>query len=94
MRPHGFRDGVNSKNFQRLCDKIITLDLEGNRDVQWVASDDNVPYPHHDIKFTPDGNLIMVCNTIKKFDLSQFGLDTDADVWGDGFTIISPAAAM
>ena len=90
----GFRDGVNSKNFQRLCDKIYTLDLEGNRDVQWVASDDNVPYPHHDIKFTPDGNLIMVCNTTKKFDLSQFGLAADADVWGDGFTIISPAGEV
>lgn len=85
----GFRDGVNSKNFQRLADKIITLDLAGNREVNWIASDDNVPYPHHDIKYTPDGDLIMVCNTIKKFDLSQFELGDDTEVWGDGFTIIS-----
>ncbi|MDE7448590.1 MAG: aryl-sulfate sulfotransferase [Paramuribaculum sp.] len=92
----GFRDGVNSKNFQRLCDKIITVDLYGNREIQWVASDDNVPYPHHDIKFTPEGNLIMVCNTIKNFDLSSYvtnnnglALGEDEEVWGDGFTIIS-----
>jgi len=85
----GFRDGVNSKNFQRLCDKIITLDLEGNRDVQWIAADDNVPYPHHDIKFTPSGELIMVCNTIRKYDLTGYGLGEDTEVWGDGFTIIA-----
>ena len=90
----GFRDGVNSKNFQRLCDKIITLDLEGHRDVQWVAGPENVPYPHHDIKFTPDGNLIMVSNFIKKFDLTQFDLGADADVWGDGFSIITPGEDM
>lgn len=90
----GFRDGVNSKNFQRLCDKIITLDLEGHRDVQWIASDENVPYPHHDIKFTPDGNLIMVCNFIKKYDLTQFDLGADTEVWGDGFTIITPKSEV
>lgn len=85
----GFRDGVNSKNFQRLCDKIITLDLDGNREVEWVASDENVPYPHHDIKYTPSGDLIMVCNTKKEFDLSSFGLGVNDTVWGDGFTIIN-----
>lgn len=92
----GFRDGVNSKNFQRLCDKIITMDLEGNRQVDWVASDGNVPYPHHDIKFTPSGDLIMVSNFIQKFDLTGFGLESsddfdpaNADVWGDGFTVIT-----
>lgn len=89
----GFRDGVNSKNFQRLCDKIITLDLFGNRDVNWIASDDNVPYPHHDIKFTPDGNIIMVCNTIKEYDLTSFDI-SDTQVWGDGFTIISPQGVV
>ena len=85
----GFRDGVNSQNFQRLCDKIITLDLEGNRQVQWIASDENVPYPHHDIKFTPSGELIMVNNFIQKFDLTEFDLGSDTDVWGDGFSIIT-----
>lgn len=90
----GFRDGVNSRNFQRLCDKIITLDLEGNRDINWVASDANVPYPHHDIKFTPSGDLIMVSNFIKKFDLTQFDLGADTEVWGDGFTIITPGESV
>lgn len=85
----GFRDGVNSKNFQRLCDKIITMDLEGNRQIDWVASEENVPYPHHDIKFTPSGDLIMVSNFIQKFDLTEFDLGTDTDVWGDGFTVIT-----
>lgn len=90
----GFRDGVNSKNFQRLCDKIITLDLEGHRNVQWIASDENVPYPHHDIKFTPAGELIMVCNTVKQFDLTEFGLAADAEVWGDGFTVITSGGTV
>lgn len=82
----GFQD---QENFQRLCDRIITLDLEGNYYVDWVASADNVRYPHHDIRFTPDGDLIMVNNVIKDFDLTELGLGADTEVWGDGFTIIS-----
>lgn len=82
----GFRD---AENFQRLCDRIITLDLEGNRFIDWEASEANVPYPHHDIRFTPSGDLIMVCNFIKDFDLTELGLGADTEVWGDGFTIIS-----
>ncbi len=90
----GFRDGVNSKNFQRLATRIITVDLNGNRLVDWECSPSNVDYAHHDIKFTPDGNLIMVCNTIKKFDLTEFGLGNDTEVWGDGFAIITPEMEM
>lgn len=83
----GFREGSNSV-MQRLCDKIIVLDLEGNRYLEWVASADNVAYPHHDIKFLPTGDLILVNNVLKNFDLSSLGLSNNADVWGDGFTII------
>lgn len=71
----GFREGVNSKQFQRLCDKILVVNLDGERVIEWTASEENVPYPHHDIKIMPDGNLIFF-NAVEKDGL-----------WGDGFTI-------
>lgn len=90
----GFRDGQNSAHFQRLCDSIFTLDLEGNYDVKIRPDMDNVPYPHHDIRFLPDGNLIFVCNYIKNYDLTQFGLGEDVPVWGDGFAVMTPEGSV
>lgn len=84
----GFREGVNSKKFQRLCDKILVVDLDGNRILEWLASADNVPYPHHDIKLLPDGNLVIFNNVVKNFDLTSIGGDPDTPVWGEGFTVI------
>ncbi len=71
----GFRDGVNSKQFQRLCDRILVVNLDGKRIIDWTASAENVPYPHHDIKILPDGNILFF-NAVEKDGL-----------WGDGFTI-------
>lgn len=85
----GFREGVNSRQFQRLCDRILLVDLDGNRLIDWTASEDNVPYPHHDIKIMPDGNLIFFNAVVRNFDLSAIGGEADTPVWGDGFTILS-----
>lgn len=90
----GFRDGVSSKQFQRLCDKIIVTDLYGNRSVDWTASAENVAYPHHDIKIMPDGNLLLVNNVTRTFDLSSVGGAAGTEVYGDGFTVISPKGAV
>ena len=84
----GFREGVGSKQFQRLCDKIKLIDLDGNTLIDWVASEDNVPYPHHDIKIMPDGNLIFFNAALKEFDLTSIGGEDHVTVWGDGFTIL------
>lgn len=90
----GFREGVSSQKFQRLCDKIIEIDMLGNRLLEWTASEENVPYPHHDIKIMPDGNLLIFNAVVKKFDLSSIGGEADTDVWGDGFTIITPSGEV
>lgn len=83
----GFREGSSGK-FQRLCDKIIVLDLDGNRSIDWLASDDNVHYPHHEIRIMPDGNLIFFNAVLREFDLTSIGGEADTMVWGDGFTIL------
>ena len=85
----GFREGVGSRKFQRLCDRILLVNLEGERLIDWVASEENVPYPHHDIKLTKDGNLLIFNNVIRNFDLSPLGGNADEPVWGEGFTVIS-----
>ena len=86
----GFREGANSAKLQRLCDRIIAIDLEGNRLVKWTASDENVRYPHHDIKLMPDGNLLLFNNVVRTFDLSSLGGGTEVPVYGEGFTILTP----
>lgn len=90
----GFREGVNSKKFQRLCDKILVVDLDGNRILEWRASEDNVPYPHHDIKMLPDGNLVIFNNVVRYFDLTPIGGEPDTAVWGEGFTVIDRSSKV
>jgi len=85
----GFREGVGSKKFQRLCDRILVVNLEGTRLVDWLASEENVPYPHHDIKLTAEGDLLVFNNVIRNFDLTPLGGNADEPVWGEGFTVIT-----
>ena len=84
----GFREGFNRKQFQRLSDKIILIDLDGNRLIDWTESEENILYPHHDIKIMPDGNLLFFNAVLKDFDLTPIGGDAQVTVWGDGFTIL------
>lgn len=85
----GFRYGVNSPKFQRICSRIEVLDLEGNRLMDVDAGEDNVEYPHHDIKIMPDGNLLIFNNYVYDADLSSLGGSSDAKVYGEGFTVLS-----
>ena len=89
----GFREGVNSPKFQRLCDRIIVLDLMGHRSIDWLASEENVPYPHHDIRLMADGNLLIFNAVVKNFDLTSLEGGADVPLWGDGFTILDRTGA-
>ncbi len=77
----GFKEG-DDKAFQRLCAHTVVTDLDGNRLLYWTSGKGNIEYPHHEIKILPDGNLLYVNNVVKTFPIG--------DVYGDGFTVISP----
>lgn len=76
----GFKQGVGSKEFQRICDKIWLVNLNGDILIQTQAEQIGIPFPHHDIKITPEGNLIILNNIVKQF--------KGRNVYGEGFTII------
>jgi len=76
------------ESFYRLADKIILMDIFGNKMLDRSVSADWIAYPHHDIRRMPDGNLILVENAVDTFDLSAYGGSTKEPVWGDGYAII------
>ena len=83
----GFAD---EHNHDRLCAHIIRTDLDGNVLLNQTPSDRTVRYPHHDFRLLPDGNFIFVNNVVRTFDLSTIGGTAAQQVWGDGFTVLSP----
>lgn len=73
----------------RYGDKIITLSLDGKRLSEFKTSAENSEYPHHEIKLTPEGNIIAVEAVIEDVDL--YGTGTDIrDIWGDGYVVLTP----
>lgn len=72
----------------RLGDQIVLFDLFGKRILDRATSNDWIAYPHHDIRRMPNGDLILVENFVKTFDLSMYGGSTNEEVWGDGYTIM------
>ena len=81
------RDFVPNKS-DRFVDGIFSMDLYGNYDIQLSATEEPYKYSHHEFRMLPDGNLILVRNFIKEFDLSSFGLSKKANVYGDGYIVI------
>lgn len=84
----GFKYGVNSQKFQRVCSRIEVIDLEGNRLAKIDTGEGNIMYPHHDIRIMPDGNLLVLNNVVRNFDLTAVGGGKDVPVYGEGFTVM------
>lgn len=84
----GFKEGEDNEDFYRLAEDILISDLDGNRVFFRKANDGFVPYAHHEFKITEEGNLLILSNVIKEFDLTSLGADTPTtSVWGDGFYV-------
>lgn len=84
----GFKEGEDNEDFYRLAEDILISDLDGNKVFFRKASNSFVPYAHHEFKITEDGNLLILSNMIKEFDLTSLGADTSSTpVWGDGFYV-------
>lgn len=84
----GTKDNFEMDASLRFVDKIFTMDLEGKRYIQWRATNGPLKYPHHEMRFLPSGELLFMCNFIRKYDLSEFGLGSDTEVWGDGYVTV------
>lgn len=86
----GFKNSLSDVKSQRFCNKYVKIDLEGNILESWKSSESEIEFPHHDIKIMPDRNLMILHGVVKPFDLSSVGGSNPTDVYGDGFSIISP----
>lgn len=86
----GFRYGRGDEKYQRLSSRMEVIDLEGNRIVSRKTGEDNLMYPHHDIRIMPDGNLLLLNNVVKNVDLTALGGGAEVPVFGEGYTIMTP----
>lgn len=88
----GFKVG-SSGDFQRFARQIRCMDIFGNIKARWDVRDAeiDIPYPHHEIRVMPDGNIVVVCSYTREFDLSwRDGGKPGTVVYGDGYAIFSP----
>ena len=86
----GFKDAMYG-TFQRLTAGIRCIDLLGNEIHRWSIKDGeiDIPYAHHEIRRMPDGNIAVVSNFTKEFDLSSIGGSQNELVYADGYTIFN-----
>jgi len=80
----------SSGPFQRMCTKIVVMDLEGNRSIDIASAQENIEWPHHEIKRMPDGNIAILHGVTKVFDLTTIGGEANTTIYGDGITIVTP----
>ena len=83
---------INSTGpFQRLVKRILCIDLYGNVLHSWSVKDEeiDIPYPHHEIREMKDGSIAVVCNAVRKFDLTPIGGEAETEVYGDGYTFFN-----
>lgn len=86
----GFLNDMNG-DFQRLVEKILCIDLQGNILHKWSIRDAeiSIPYVHHEVRQMPDGNIAVVTNFTKEYDLTPIGGENPTTVYSDGFTIFN-----
>ena len=88
----GHKDEMASTEMHRprYGQNMYVIDMEGNRLSTIPTTAEHSQYAHHEIKIMPDGNLLTVEAAIEHFDLTSVGDEADADVWGDGYVVLSP----
>jgi len=88
----GFRFS-STGDLQRVAEKTVMIDLKGNVLLERIAGDGYLDYPHHEIIQMPDGNILALHNTTRRFDLSSMGGEVDTEIFGEGFTIFDESGA-
>lgn len=86
----GFKEDSDG-DFQRLTSRIMCIDLYGNILRKWSIVDNeiDIPYAHHEIRVMPDGNIAVVSNFTREYDLTPLGGDAATTLYGDGFVIFN-----
>lgn len=87
---HKDEEASTSMHRPRYGQHLYVIDLEGNRLSSLPTTAEFSEFPHHEAKLMPDGNILTVEATIGYYDLSSEGGSSNADVWGDGYVILSP----
>jgi len=85
----GFRYGSTGV-IQRVSEKSQMIDLFGNSLFEWKAGERYVDYPHHEIVRMDNGNILVLHNVVKTFDLTDSGGELNTDVFGEGISIFTP----
>jgi len=83
-------------SFQRLVKYVLCTDFHGNELHKWNIAEGelDIPYVHHDIRKMPDGNIAVVCNQVRTFDLTPLGGQPDTEVYGDGFAVFNESGKV
>ena len=81
----GFQEADSSSQIKQLrrAKHVYLIDWEGNRYLEWDASEETGKYPHHEIRLLPNGNIILNSGITKTFDLTAIGGTEDHPVCGD-----------
>ena len=87
---HKDEEATTAMHRPRYGQHLYLIDLDGKRLAAIPTTAEHSEFPHHEAKLMPDGNLITVEAVIDYYDLSEMGGSAHADVWGDGYVILSP----
>ena len=86
----GSKAGAEGALSQAIASNIIVMDWNGTRTIDWQAGESTAEYPHHEIKLTDEGNILLNNYVPRHFNLTTVGGTADTEVWGDGITLLSP----
>lgn len=79
---HGTYLFGDDKTTPKPAKQIIVMGLDGTIFTTINASE-SLPYPHHEIRLLPDGNLLTLDHTSRVYDLTSVGKPADSEVWSD-----------
>lgn len=91
----GFKYGEDNNKFKRVANNIIISDLNGNILFKRKPYPGFIDNPHHEFSIMPDGNLLILGNIIKDYNLSSIDPKlSEVPIWGDGFFVTDPAGKI
>lgn len=67
-------------------ERVLVVDLYGNILMNKAHTELENPYFHHDILMTPSGEILLINQDRKEFDLRKFGGSANECIHGDGVT--------
>lgn len=85
---HGTYLFPDDKTTPKPSKEIIVMGLDGTRYNTIKASDETIRFPHHEIRWLPNGNLLTINHASRDYDLTSVGKPANSTVWSDIFVEI------